>query len=262
VAGENGITIYTIGYGAGVNEELLEDVANATGGKYYFAGNAAQLESAFEAIGESLEPTSAIARPPLTSNVSSGGNTFSADIPGDTSHLANVTSGGYTHLNLNDPTAPSVFSVSFPHPDPESFELNMTSYECADDGWNATGQTETVGGETLAVLRCTDVGALEKSYGADITLSGQRPDQLLSTTYASWQTDVNSSLEAFPGVNINETTGRFEARSNQALITIDLPPEGSGTRNSLALLLDIGLSDADSARDVLNVRIAEASVRN
>jgi hypothetical protein len=199
----------------------------------------------------------------LTSNVSSStGDTFTADIPGDTSHLASVTSGGPTHINLNDPTAPSLFSISFPHPDPESFELNMSSYECAEGGWNSTGETRTVSGETLAVLRCTDVGALEKSYGAEMTLPGQRPNQLLSTTYADWQRDVNASLDAFPEVNINESTGRFEASSNQALITIDLPPEGTGTRNSLALLLDIGLSDEYKTRDVLSVRIAEASVRH
>lgn len=47
-AKEHNITIYTIGLGDEVNRELLERIANETGGKYYFASQADELHGVFE----------------------------------------------------------------------------------------------------------------------------------------------------------------------------------------------------------------------
>lgn len=47
-AKEHNITIYTIGLGDEVNRELLERIANETGGKYYFASQAYELNEIFE----------------------------------------------------------------------------------------------------------------------------------------------------------------------------------------------------------------------
>lgn len=47
-AKEHNITIYTIGLGDEVQSDLLEKIANETGGKYYFASDASQLDEIFE----------------------------------------------------------------------------------------------------------------------------------------------------------------------------------------------------------------------
>jgi hypothetical protein len=262
LAGGRGITIYTIGYGSGADESLMKTVANETGGSYCFANNGSAVIACFEEFGDLIKPQNAIAQTPLTSNVTTGSGIFDADIPGNTSHIANVTQGSETFTNLNDPTAPSLFSYSFQHADGEHFEMNVSSYACEPDAWNYTGQTKTVNGSTLSVARCTDIGPVNGSYGADLYVDGQRPTTLLETTYTGWQTDVNQSLDSFPDVDINATTGEFEAPSNHALAVFDLPPEGPVTRNTLALLIRIGLSDQDAGSETVKVRVAEARLRN
>jgi Mg-chelatase subunit ChlD len=45
-----GVTIYTIGLGNGVNPDLLERVAEETGGAYYFAPSPRDLDSIYQQI--------------------------------------------------------------------------------------------------------------------------------------------------------------------------------------------------------------------
>lgn len=47
-AKQNNITVYTIGLGHGVQEALLERIANETGGKYYFVSQASELKNVFD----------------------------------------------------------------------------------------------------------------------------------------------------------------------------------------------------------------------
>lgn len=47
---EQGITFYTIGFGDDVRVKFLDEVANQTGGKYFFVPTAAELQSVFEEI--------------------------------------------------------------------------------------------------------------------------------------------------------------------------------------------------------------------
>src|SRR5699024_2657004 len=57
-ADDNGIMIYTIGLGHGVDDELLTRIAEETGGKYYFAENSDQLEEIFdETAGDTIDYT-------------------------------------------------------------------------------------------------------------------------------------------------------------------------------------------------------------
>lgn len=51
-AKENGVVIYTIGLGNGVQKALLEKIATETGGKYYFASEAEELEELFRDTAE------------------------------------------------------------------------------------------------------------------------------------------------------------------------------------------------------------------
>ena len=49
-AADNGVIVYTIGLGAGVDQDLLKAVADVTHGQYYFAPSAAQLDIIFDQI--------------------------------------------------------------------------------------------------------------------------------------------------------------------------------------------------------------------
>lgn len=51
-AKKNNIIIYTIGLGEGVKEDILREIANETGGKYFYASEANQLEGAFDRTAE------------------------------------------------------------------------------------------------------------------------------------------------------------------------------------------------------------------
>lgn len=50
MAAENNVIIYTVGLGSGVRESVLKDIANGTGGKYYFASVANQLGGIYDEI--------------------------------------------------------------------------------------------------------------------------------------------------------------------------------------------------------------------
>jgi hypothetical protein len=47
------VTIYTIAYGSASDEALMEDIAEMTGGLYFYAPDDTTLEEAFETIGKS-----------------------------------------------------------------------------------------------------------------------------------------------------------------------------------------------------------------
>ena len=53
-AKDRGYIIYTIGYGTDVNASLLEEIASITGGKYYFAANAQELENIYKSIARDI----------------------------------------------------------------------------------------------------------------------------------------------------------------------------------------------------------------
>jgi von Willebrand factor type A domain/Lipase (class 3) len=51
-AKENDVVIYTIGLGSGINQALLQRIATSTGGKYFYANEAGQLEEVLEDTAE------------------------------------------------------------------------------------------------------------------------------------------------------------------------------------------------------------------
>jgi len=53
-AADAGYTIYTIGLGGGVNDNILQEIAGVTGGKYYFASDTSVLNSVYQQIAEDL----------------------------------------------------------------------------------------------------------------------------------------------------------------------------------------------------------------
>lgn len=264
IAAENDITIFTVGFGptSDIDEPLMRQVANETGGDYFHAENSSELNEAFQEISDRIRVEEAVATTPLTSNVtSSSGNLFTPEIPGNVDHLANVSRGNDTFLNINDPTAPATFSHSFPLDDGETASLNVTQFDCKPGHFNLTGQSRTVAGSTVSVARCTEIAGVNDTYRGHIYVDGERPDEVLETSYASWQRDINDSLGNFPSVRINSTTGELNTTSNQALVAYDLPPQGPGTRNTLVLLFRIGLAESESrGAGIVNVRVSETDL--
>ena len=53
-AADNGITLYAIGLGSDADEELLIQIANITGGKYYYAPDSTDLEEIYLEISEEI----------------------------------------------------------------------------------------------------------------------------------------------------------------------------------------------------------------
>jgi len=259
-ADDQGITVFTVGFGPDYNldESLLESVADETGGDYYHAEDAEELREAFEDISTRIKAEDAVAKVPMTTNVSNPTGTIVSqpEIPGDADHVANTSNG---LLNVNDPTAPSMFSHSFSIDDGEYFELNVTEYNCAEDSYNVTSETVTVGGETRSVARCTDIESRNESHDGQIYVDGDQATLLEQTTYADWQSNITRALNSdrYPDTRI-ESDGTLNTSSNQALVVYDLPPEGGGTRNTLALMVRIGLADDSEGPGVVDVRISEA----
>ncbi len=64
VAKSKGVKIYTIGIGADYDRELLQTIAQATGGESFFASNGRELKGVYETI-DRLEPSPIRSNPHL-----------------------------------------------------------------------------------------------------------------------------------------------------------------------------------------------------
>ncbi|WP_158854782.1 vWA domain-containing protein [Halorhabdus sp. CUG00001] len=267
LASNSGITSYTVGFGnsAKIDEDLLSDVAKAGTGKYYYAKNASALEEAFSSIAERVSSTKQVGRLPMSTNLSANGSTHPPQITGDVTRIANVTQGGETFLNVNDPFAPSTFSHAFTVSDGEMVNFSATVYGC--DRWVATSQTETINGSQYPVTRCAAMNKSDGTTVEDNNVSVYTNDDSAAFTSdlsgwetAEWQTNLTDALNES---NLyNTTTDQLNLESNQVLVAYDFPQQsGSETDNIMLMRYTIGLSE-ENARpsgiidvDINNVRI-------
>ncbi|WP_181685623.1 vWA domain-containing protein [Halorhabdus salina] len=267
LASDSGMTTYTIGFGieTNIDEELLSDVAKAGTGEYYYAKNASALEDAFSSIAKRVSSTKQVGRLPMSTNLSANNTAQPPQITGDVTRIANVTQGGETFLNVNDPYAPSTFSHAFTVSDGEMVNFSATVYGC--DRWVATSMTETINGSQYPVTRCA---AMNKSDGTTVEdnnvsvytnhASTAFKNDLANWTTAEWQTNLTDALNKS---NLyNTTTGQLTLESNQVIVAYDFPQQsGAETDNIMLMLYTIGLSE-ENARpsgvidiDLNNVRI-------
>jgi len=261
-AAEQGITVYTIGFGDGTdfNATVLKEMANRTGGEYFAAENQSQLNAVFQDISNRLVSTRQVGKIPTTTNLTTGsGDAVPPDVPGETSHIANAS--GEEFLNVNDPTAPSQFRHAFVVRDNESVTFNATTYECAQ--WEGTGIVRSHNGSTFQVTRCANMTTVNRTIGSDNTTvlyDGNDTTSLLAgDNPAWWQDDLRDIVEAHPDVDI--TAGNtLEMRSNQALVVLDYPDPGAAS-NRLVLLYEVGLSEeAATYDDIVNLRVENVTV--
>jgi Mg-chelatase subunit ChlD len=258
-----GATIYTVGFGdPGVDfdPDVLEDMADRTGGEYQFATDQDELDEVFEDIYENVASTRQIARTPATTNLTTGdGRVFAPQIAGDADDIANTSNG---FVNVNDPTAPSQFSHSFALADNESVSFNTTTYNCAE--WRTTGITRTdANGTSYPVTRCTDMTSPKSDIAPDdisIYHDGEDLSAELNTATGFWQQSLEDAIADRPDVSL-DASNILETKSNQAVVVVDYPDSTNST-NKRALLYRIGVAESDARPDdVVTVRVNNVTMR-
>jgi Mg-chelatase subunit ChlD len=269
ISASQGATVYTVGFGDDddLDEDVLEDMAQRTGGEYKFADNQEELNDIFLNISRNIATTRQIALTPTSTNVTTaGGGVFAPQITGDTDELATATRGGQEFVNINDPTAPTHFTHAFAATDGETVTFNASTFNCAE--WRATGRTRTNGttGETFDVARCVNMTSTADTLAptdVEIFTDGSDLEPLLTGTDdpAWWQNSLNESIEERSDLR-NGTDWTLRTKSNQALVVLDYP-DGINSTNKLALVYQIGRAESDAkADDVVNVRVRNVKARD
>jgi len=262
-----GTTIYTVGFGSDesdVDDGVLQDMADETGGEYYFAEDQDELDAVFQDIEEDTQSREQIARTPTTTNVSTAaGDVLTPDIPGDTSDIESAVENGNQFLNVNDPTAPSGFSHSFRLADDETIQFNTSTYQC--DAWRGTDIFRSDGGKAYQVVRCTDFSDKDTEVQPDdITVYTDGDDissELSSDETTFWQENLEGSIKSNPNVEL-DGSNQLVVPSNQALVVMDYP-DGANTANKQAMLYRLGISESEaSPEDILNIRVNNVSVES
>lgn len=259
-----GQTVHTIGFGArhAIDEELLKYVNGTSGGNYYYADDAEELNDAFQDIVRRITSTRQIAMTPATTNFTTeSGQVFGPRIAGDTDGVANVNAGGRQFLNVNDPTAPSTFTHTFGVEDNETVTFNASTYDCAE--WVGTGRREEHNGTTYQVTRCANMTTTDEVIGPDDTTVYTDGDNFNSTLKdgapAWWQEDLNRTIARNPDVALN-ATNHLQLQKNRAVVVMDFPDAHNAT-NRLVMLYQVGLAESNAeTRDVVNVRVESVTV--
>jgi flagellin-like protein len=255
IAARDGYTIHTFAYGAGADEDLLKDVKNETNGTYHQAADGNELKAVFKGTVQNITAAQDyVVRTPLSTNFTTAdGRVHAPQIAGDTDGIATNETGGTTFLNVNDPTAPSLFSHSFAVSEGENVTLQASTYECTE--WHATGLTEKRNGTTYPVARCGNVTATNETLDEENVTVNRTGDD------ASWlltNAKMNDSLDSYVD-NANET---FVLESNQFLVTFDFP-DSENAKNRLVLLYEVGISERDARfDDVVSVRTYEIRIES
>jgi Mg-chelatase subunit ChlD len=260
IAAKRGYTVYTFGYGGGADDALLQDVADITGGKYNESGDASALSAVFQDTIEDItqEQQQFVARQPISTEVASGGTVRPPQVPGASDGIVeNVTTGGNTYVNINDPAAPSSFSHSFIIDDGEDVVFDARTFQCnQEDGYEATGEVRTINGTDYPVARCTNITSTGNTLGpSNVTVYTNGSDAETASGTSLLQNDqINDTLEQYV-LGSNE----FGLESNEAIVRFDFRPEDD-IENDLFVLYSAGRPESSVRSDLLldvAVRIVE-----
>jgi len=264
VADNSGQTVYTIGFGGEQNETLLKEIANITGGEYYAAADADELNAAFTEIAKSIASTKQVAYTPASTNLTTAdGRVFTPQIPGDSDDIATDEQAGHTFKNINDPTAEAAFSHSFALSDESNLTFNASTYDC--NKWVGTGKYESYNGTSYQVTRCANITDPEPlgEENVSVYIDGDDATPLFDGEQGWWQTGINDTLNRSAGPSddlVNWTSHEFTLESNQALVVYDFP-DATNSTNRMLVLYEIGLSE-DEARPegVVRIRVDDVQV--
>ncbi len=245
-AADRDITIYVVGLGDADRELLENDVAEPTGGEFYYAADADELEDKFDQIaGETVrDRTKQIEYQSATTAVRVGGESYTLSPDGDLGGSIPDRNAS----NVNDPTAgPRTYNID----DIDLGSLvstNVAAYDCEES--EGTGETVTHGGEEYERTRC--VAADDRRDRRDnASVSHHRiytdGDDLEAFDDLAWyQEGPEALLESYDGSLIRN--GTFTLSDNQAVIVVELDGEGAGTDYAL-MLLETREPDVDSTAE-------------
>lgn len=254
-AAKQDIVVHTIAFGSSPDEQLMKDVANATGGTYSRAETGSDLESVFESIFKSITESEQIVNYPVSTRLSIDGTTFYPSAAGDTSSVASAS--GYP--NVNDPSFSGNFTYATDTGDGLLMEMAAVRLACSD--WELTGIEQTNGttGETFNEVRCAEAtGVAETLPASNVTvyLDGADVSSLKTVENAWWQPDL-----------YNDTLGPYRAgdeldlESNEAIVVYDYgePAAGEGS-NRLVMRYEFGLPESTQTASVLDVSVTEVTI--
>jgi hypothetical protein len=258
IANESGITVFTVGYADHeweVDEQLMKDVASATGGEYYFTDNEDELENIFEDIANTMVHQKQIVYSPGSMNLSAGGTVFKPYIPGSSDHIANAS--GWP--NINDPTAPARFSFTISLQDEE--RLNLTAYEMACEQWETTSSAKKHNGSEYYITRCSEVNEDPASFDT------VDPSKIVTFTTEDTMSDVNSTLDdskwfqanlsTVMAPYVNNTTGDLTLAENQAILAVQYSDQ-----QRMILLLEVGQASYENdLTHVVDVQVDDVRIQ-
>lgn len=232
-ADKDGVTIHAIGFGSADNA-TLKDVAETTGGSYRYVADADDLSSVFVDLFAEISESKQIMRDPVSMQLQAGGTTFYPQIDGNTTHVANGSSGA---LNLNDPTAPAGFSYSIDVSDGENVSMTALDYDCLT--WERTGtiyENDTTGQE-YAEVRCVEIDQSSRTEvspsDTSVYVDGDDVSSLLDQPSDWWNDDLkNGTLAPYLGGPNNET---LRLESNQAVVVFEFEDDDGATDRLIAL---------------------------
>lgn len=259
-ANASDVTIYSVGFGdeADIDVDLMEYVANVTGGQYYHAADGDGLDAVFEDIFRTATESKHVVRDPVSMGLSTGASTVYPGTGGNESHIATGLVNGTAVLNVNDPTALGGYSYVFTVADSVNVSADAYAFNCTR--WERTGRVyvNDSSGEDYREARCTAVepNSTRTIPPSNATLyhDGDDVSALLSTSGAWWEENVSDVL----GDALDGTT--LDLASNEAIIVYDYPDD-SGAANRLFVRYRIGRpTDAATYQRFLSLAVNEVSV--
>ena len=254
-AADQGIVVHTIAFGSSPDEQLMKDVANATGGTYSEATTGAELEAVFESIFASIVESEQIVNYPVSTEMTIDGTTFYPTAPGNTSGVAST--GNYT--NLNDPSFTGEFTYATETGDGALMTVSAVRLSCADWELTPIERLDPATNETYNEVRCTNATAVNTTLpptNVTILLDGADVSGYRSSPGAWWQADF-----------YNETLGPFrdgdelDLESNEALVVYEFAdPRAATGSNRLVMRYEFGLPESAQAASVVDVTVTEVSI--
>lgn len=241
-ASKNGVTIHAIGM-SGADNHTVSTIANITGGSYRYVQDSEDLSEVFVELFAEISESNQIVKDPVVFKLEKGSVTFTAQVDGETSHIAEISDGS---PNLNDPLLPSQYSFSFNVSDGENVTTVAEEYGC--DEWTRTDivHTNQTTGKEYFEVRCTSINETDvttiDSANTSIYIDGDNVSSVLDEPRDWWEADLQNETLAPLLADDNET---LSMKSNEALFVFRYPREDAGS-DLLIAKYRIGLSRYDA----------------
>jgi len=249
-AADQNVTVYTVGLGDGADEELLRDVANTTGGQYFFVEDADELEDQFDQIAGDVteDQRRQVEHKEVQTSVQIGGQNFSLDPA-----VENATvNGNDTGSTANDPNSNDPITYEIQGIEPGTLlSFSATSIDCTNSTTPYDDKSEldpNLGteheGEEYEHTSCTAAsGRIDRTDNStsahEIYTDG---DELPDLDTAWWQPGVETVLDTY-GEESLYSGNEFELDESQAIVVVELDSSEGNHTNYAVFLYDADAGD-------------------